>query len=229
MNRGKSATNSAVCADFAELIEGAAGYKYPGNIDDKTGVPKRECFEKVRAELLARVERLRKTRLSARHLFHAINEHALSLINHYVGVLRLEPKDFEELDHAVRQCLSRHGLHAQPACKERLYLPRAQLGRGLHCLAFRSELMLTQLSSTLQSSFETSTRRAAIWTVEAQAKTHLSLIGGYIVHKYGMEATDDVKTIREAQWRALYGEINQKIEHKKLYRATGNEIVSMPG
>ncbi|KAI4291297.1 hypothetical protein PAPHI01_0571, partial [Pancytospora philotis] len=108
-------------------------------------------------------------------------------------------------------------------------LGNAQLGRGLHCLAFRSELMLTHLSSTLQSSIPTSTRRAAIWTVEAQAKTHLSLIGGYIAHKYGMEATDDVKTIREAQWRTLYGEINQKIEHKKLYRAITNEIVSMPG
>ncbi|KAI4290877.1 hypothetical protein PAPHI01_0151 [Pancytospora philotis] len=164
MNREKSATNSAVCEGFAELLEGAAGYKYLGIIEDKTGVPKRECFEKVRAELLARVERLCKTRLNARHLFHAINEHALSLTNYYVGVLRLEPRDFEELDHAVRQCLSRHGLHAQPACKERLYLPRAQLGRGLHCLAFRSELMLTQLSSTLQASFEASTRRAAIWT-----------------------------------------------------------------
>ncbi|KAI4290876.1 hypothetical protein PAPHI01_0150, partial [Pancytospora philotis] len=44
-----------------------------------------------------------------------------------------------------------------------------------------------------------------------------------------MEATDDTSIIREAQWRSLYGEINQKIEHKKLYRATGNEIVSMPG
>ncbi|KAI4293068.1 hypothetical protein PAPHI01_2342 [Pancytospora philotis] len=36
----------------------------------------------------------------------------------------------------------------------------------------------------------------------AQAKAHLPLIGRYIAHKYGIEAIENLKAIRETQWRA---------------------------
>ncbi|KAI4293398.1 hypothetical protein PAPHI01_2672 [Pancytospora philotis] len=120
MNKEKSATNSEVCADVAELLDGATGYKYLGITEDMTGTPKRETFERIKMELLCRVERLCATQLNAHNLIHGINEHAISLINYYVGVLRLEPQDYEELDCAIRKCLLRHGLHIQPACKERI-------------------------------------------------------------------------------------------------------------
>ncbi|KAI5171264.1 hypothetical protein PAEPH01_1607 [Pancytospora epiphaga] len=38
--------------------------------------------------------------------------------------------------------LNKFGMHKQPACKERLYLPRDEMGRGLHSVEHRSELML---------------------------------------------------------------------------------------
>ena len=228
-NKEKSATNSPICAGKAELLEGAAGYKYLGITEDSTGVPKRSCFESIRTELMARINRLCETKLNARNLIHSVNEHALSLLNYYVGVLRLEPKDFEDLDHAVRQSLMRHGVHNQLGCLERLYLPRNQLGRGLHSAVFRSELMLAQLLNTLTAGAPCSTRRACIAKVEEAAKTHMALISSYLSAKYGTEPTLDPAVIRLIQQKSLYGDINKKVAHKKLYRAAENEMVSMQG
>ncbi|KAI4292744.1 hypothetical protein PAPHI01_2018 [Pancytospora philotis] len=176
MNRAKSATNSRVYTDVAELLDGAAGYKYLGITENMSGVPKRETFESIKIELLARVERLCVTRPNAYNLIYGINEHVISLINYYVGVRWLEPQDYEELDNAIRRYLLRHRVHVQPACYGRLYLPRDQLGRGFHSTMLRSESMLAQLNHTLASNSASSTRRAAIMHVKAEAKTHLSLI-----------------------------------------------------
>ncbi|TBU13042.1 hypothetical protein CWI38_0550p0030 [Hamiltosporidium tvaerminnensis] len=66
-------------------------------------------------------------------------------------------------------------IHLRLGCKERLYLPRTELGRGLHSVEFKSEHMLLQLLDCLEKSKETSTRRAAILR-ENDNKTHLALI-----------------------------------------------------
>lgn len=57
-------------------------------------------------------------------------------------MLRLEPEDFRELDQGIRAALNKHGAHLQPACIERLYLPRDEMGHGLHNVEHRSEQML---------------------------------------------------------------------------------------
>ncbi|KAI4293414.1 hypothetical protein PAPHI01_2688 [Pancytospora philotis] len=149
INREKSATNSGACADIAVLLEGAQAYKYLGLTEDSRSIPTRETWLKVKTEIRDRVTRLCQTRLNAKHLVKAINEHAISLINYYVGLLRLEPSDYAEVDFEVRQVLSAYGVHKQPACLERLYLPRTELGRGIHSVQFKSEHMLMQLNAYL--------------------------------------------------------------------------------
>ena len=227
INRAKSATNSAVCAGMAELLDNAGGYKYLGVIEDRTGVPTRESYSKLKAELLLRVGRLCESQLNARNLIHGINEHAMSLLNYYVGVLRLEAGDFAELDHAVRQLLTKYAFHVQPACKERLYLPRAQLGRGLHSAEFRSEAMLLSLHDALRDGGVASTRRAAILHNEQEAKSHLALIRGYLAAKYHVAAEATTQQLTEAQQNTLYGEIRKKLVHQRLYRAAENSAVSV--
>ena len=82
-------------------------------------------------------------------MFKAINEHAISIINYHIVVLKLEPKDFAEIDHEIRQVLTKYDIHKQPACKERLYMSREELRRGLNNVEVRSEHMLVQLYSAL--------------------------------------------------------------------------------
>ncbi|TBU10889.1 reverse transcriptase, partial [Hamiltosporidium tvaerminnensis] len=79
INKEKSATNDPCCEDTATLLEGIGVYKYLGIIEDSRGIPTSKSFEEVQTKLIARVERLCRTRLNARNLFQAINQHAISL------------------------------------------------------------------------------------------------------------------------------------------------------
>ncbi|KAF7683008.1 hypothetical protein TCON_1784 [Astathelohania contejeani] len=99
----------------------------------------RESFEKVRRELLARVNKLCESNLDSKNLFKAINEHTISLVNYHIRQQHLEPVDFLKLDHEIRQTLIKHKVHLKPVCKERLYLPPIEMGRGLHSVEMKSE------------------------------------------------------------------------------------------
>ncbi|TBU10428.1 hypothetical protein CWI38_1768p0020, partial [Hamiltosporidium tvaerminnensis] len=227
INREKSATNDSCCENTATLLEGIGVYKYLGIIEDSRGIPTRKSFEEVQTKLIARVERLCRTRLNARNLFQAINQHAISLINYHIGVLRLEPGDFSKLDDAVRAVLVNNKIHLRPGCKKRLYLPRTELGRGLHSVEFKSEHMLLQLLDCLEKSKETSTRRAAILKVENDNKTHLALIKDFLQVKYGMAEKVTKNKLDEAQLANLYNEIEKRKLHSKLYNARNNELVGV--
>ncbi|TBU11401.1 hypothetical protein CWI38_1226p0020, partial [Hamiltosporidium tvaerminnensis] len=226
-NKEKSATNDKCCEDTATLLEGVSVYEYLGIIEDSRGIPTRSSFEEVQSKLIARFERLCHTRLNAKNLFSAINQHAISLINYHIGVLRLELADFSKLDDAVRAVLVKNKIHRRPGCKERLYLPRTELGRGLHSVELRSEHMLLQLLDCLEKSKEISTRRAAILKVENNNKTHLALIKGFLKVKYRLVEEITKKSLEEAQLAKLYNEIEKRKLHSKLYNARKNELVSV--
>ncbi|KAF7673143.1 hypothetical protein TCON_2760 [Astathelohania contejeani] len=136
----------------------------------------REIFEKVRRELLTRVNRLLYLILTQKNLFKAINEHAISLVNYHIGLQHLEPADFLKLDYEILQTLIKHNVHLKSGCKECLYFPRTEMGSCLHSLEMKSEYMLLQLLDTLKKYKNISSRRAAILKVKEQSKTHYALI-----------------------------------------------------
>ncbi|TBU03818.1 hypothetical protein CWI36_0856p0010, partial [Hamiltosporidium magnivora] len=90
-------------------------------------------------------------------------------------------------------------IYLRPGCKDCLYLPRTELGRGLHSIELRSEHMLLQFLDRLENSKEISTRRAAILKVKNNNKTHLALIKGFLK-----------KSLEEAQLAKLYNEIEKQ-------------------
>ncbi|TBU12628.1 RhoGAP domain-containing protein, partial [Hamiltosporidium tvaerminnensis] len=148
-----------------------------------------------------------------------INQHAISLIKYHIGVLRLELSDFSKLDNAVRVVLVKNKIHLRLGCKERLYLPRAELGRGLHSVELRSEHMLLQLLDCLE--------KTAILKVENNNKTHLALIKGFLKVKYRLVEEVTKKSLEEAQLAKLYNEIEKRKLHSKLYNARKNEFASV--
>ncbi|KAF7679734.1 hypothetical protein TCON_2468 [Astathelohania contejeani] len=165
INRKKSATNDSQCENTATRLDGTRVYKYLGIIEDYSSNIMRESFEKVRRELLAKVNRLCNSYLNLKNLFKAINEHAISLVNYHVGLQHLEPADFLKFDHEIRQTLIKHKVHLKPGCKEKLYFPRTEMGRGLHSVEMKSEYMLLQLLDTLKKYKNISSRQAAIFEV----------------------------------------------------------------
>ncbi|KAL6120361.1 hypothetical protein NUSPORA_02921 [Nucleospora cyclopteri] len=113
------------------IIEGTQVFVSLGVIENSKSENTGETAEKIRTELLARVERFCQTKLNGRNLFKAVNEHATSLVNYYIGTLKLEPDDYARFDNEIRTNLTKYKIHFLPICKKRLYLPRTEMGRGL--------------------------------------------------------------------------------------------------
>ncbi|MCB1712868.1 MAG: hypothetical protein KDH96_10425 [Candidatus Riesia sp.] len=228
MNKEKSATNTEVCSEDALLIEGTSSYKYLGIIENPDSSVAVESFEKIRDEILKRVQRLCETKLNAKNLFKAINEHAISVINYHIGVLKLEPEQFSRLDDDIRNILMDNKIHLQPACKERLYLPRELLGRGLCSIEHRSEHMLLELKKTLEKSEKISLRRAAILKVERDCVSHLALIMNFLEMKYKMNfEIATAKQLCEAQIKKLITDIKEKNCHKRLFNVCEHELADL--
>ncbi|GIX66428.1 reverse transcriptase domain containing protein [Babesia caballi] len=142
-------------------------------------------------EEIKKVNMLLDTDLSAKNLFRAVNQYALTVPNYYIGVVPLEPYQFARLDRMVRKQLYEKGAHKHCANISRLYLPRKELGRGLHNLEFRAEMMLLNLWLTLSADENKSTRRAAILQHHRQTYSHASLITTYLHDKYGLTIRDN--------------------------------------
>ncbi|KAF9758205.1 hypothetical protein NGRA_3244 [Nosema granulosis] len=108
-----------------------------------------------------RIDKPCKTNLNGVNLFRAINEHAISVINYHIGLIKLEPEEFEKLDQEIRQILIKHQILLQQEYKERLYILRSELGRELHSVELKSESMLLQLYRSLNEAKHGTLRRAA--------------------------------------------------------------------
>ncbi|KAF7682785.1 Retrovirus-related Pol polyprotein from type-2 retrotransposable element R2DM [Astathelohania contejeani] len=226
INRDKSATNDPLCEETARLLNDAGVYKYPGIIENRGSNIARESFEKVKREMIMRDDRLCNSNLNAKNLFKAINEHAISLINHHVGLQYLEPADFAAIDQKVRLSLIKHNVHLKPGCKEKLYHPQNKMGRNFHSVEMKSECMLLELWETLEKYKNISSIRTAILKVMEQEKTHLSIINQYFKLRYSLEDVS-VKSVINAQRDSLYGKINNKKLHEELYRAHLNEHINL--
>ena len=166
-------------------------------------------------------------KLNTMNFFKGIKKHAISVINYHIGVLKLEPMDFVKLDAEIRKVLMDYKIHLQPANKKRLYLPRAQLGRGLCNIEHKSEHMLLELNRTFERSRNVSLRRAAILVVEKEYSTHLALINNYLLVKYKINETLTSKILCEAQMKSLLVDIKSKECHERLFRVCDHELTDV--
>ena len=217
MNRAKSATNCGVCEGSTVVLGVTEGYKYLGVTENRKSEVVRETYERVRAEILARVESICKSGLNGRNTIAAINEYALSVMNYYIGAIPLENADYLRIDEEVRKILVRHKVHLQPANTEQLYLPRKELGRGLGNMVHKSERIELQLFNALNEARNTSPRRAAILKVMQDENMSTALIAPYLAARYNIEGEVTLETLEAAQKGFLYSEIKNKTRHEKLY------------
>jgi len=227
MNKDKSATNTKACAEDASLLEGIQSYKYLGITETASSSISEETFIKVRDEIINRTKRLCETKLNSKNLFKGINEHAISVINYHIGVLKLEPCKYSSIDDEIRKVLMDYKVHLQPANKERLYLPREKLGRGLCNIEHKSEHMLLELNKSLERSSNVSLRRAAILKVEKDNSTHLALINSYLIAKYKLIESVTSKSLCEAQIKTLLVDIKRKECHERLFRVCDHELADV--
>ncbi|XP_029656057.1 uncharacterized protein LOC115229940 [Octopus sinensis] len=215
MNSEKSASNveSLSCC---ETVDGINGYRYLGVLEDGgSNVLKNKVMDSILENVKKRITMLSKTNLNAVNLFRGINEYALSLYNYYIGLINIEPYEFDDIDQQIRRLLTTLKLHLQPANKERLYLDRKTLGRGLASISFKSELMLFQFLKSLEKQSTTCLRRSGILRVIKGKKWHLATIAEFLVSKYAAVGRENltIELLKDAQRKLLLNRINSKSLH----------------
>ncbi|XP_029657725.1 uncharacterized protein LOC115231995 [Octopus sinensis] len=180
-------------------------------------------------EVIMRIERLENTKLNGVNLFKAINEHALSLYNYYIGLVDIEPFEFEMVDDTIRSKLTEYRIHLRPANKQRLYLPRKNFGRGLRSISFLSESMLLGLLLDLKRRSGACKRSFSILHAEMLEKTHLATIEEYLKHKYSLEDSLllEKKLLSDAQNKRLLDQTFSKSLYSILYKNSKEDFVKV--
>ncbi|XP_029654988.1 uncharacterized protein LOC115228562 [Octopus sinensis] len=186
-------------------------------------------MDSILGNVKERITMLSKTKLNAVNLFHAIDEHAISLYNYYIGLINIEPHEFDCIDRQIRQLLTTLRLHLKPANKERLYLNRKSLGRGLASVSFRSELILFQFMKSLERQSTVCLRRSGILRVIQTNKWHMATIAGFLVSKYAILDMENlgVEFIKDAQRKYLLKNINCKMLHSVLFKCMDEQNVDL--
>ncbi|KAF9762762.1 hypothetical protein NGRA_1775 [Nosema granulosis] len=183
INPKKYSTNSASLNFEVIKLDDKSSYKYLGITEDCNSAPLKSVKDMVTKEIIRRANELSKTKLSGKNMIKAINEYSLSQINYYIGVLDLEPEIYKKIDDEFWLILVHNGIHPQPSCKERLYLPRDELGKDLVNVEHRSELMLVKLLDDFKKTRLVYKRRAAILKSQKEDKIHFWLIKKFCEEK----------------------------------------------
>ncbi|GIX61819.1 reverse transcriptase domain containing protein [Babesia caballi] len=115
------------CADTAKLLEGPDTYKYLGITETRYSSVSRGMYSRIHEEIKRRVNMLLHAELSAKNLFRAVNQYALTVPNYYIGVVPMEPYQFARLDRMVRTQLYEKRAHKHCANISRPYLPHPHM------------------------------------------------------------------------------------------------------
>ena len=87
--------------------------------------------EKVQKEYYKRVRAVLKSKMNGGNVINAINIWAVATVRYGAGIINWNMGELDKIDRQTRKLLNMHrGLHPRSSV-DRLYIPRAQGGRGL--------------------------------------------------------------------------------------------------
>ncbi|KAG0435685.1 hypothetical protein DMUE_4596 [Dictyocoela muelleri] len=153
--------------------------------------------------------------LYSKNLITSINQYVISTLNYFIGLVNIEPVEFEKFDKIIYKILFDKGIVNKFACKERLYIPRKNNGRGLISLIHLSERILLKLNNELTLNIN-SIRRKFISEYIKNNVSHISNISNFFKIKYEIEI-NDFKKIRNVQIEHLIKKISKKSIHSKIF------------
>ena len=130
---GKISKTENIAIDSSTVIrelEQEEAYKYLG-VDEGNGVHHDTMKDKIRKEYYRRVRLVTRSELNSKNKIQAINSLAVPVMSYSFNILNWQLCDLEKIDSKTRKILTMHKMHHPRADIHRLYLSRAQGGRGL--------------------------------------------------------------------------------------------------
>ncbi|KAI5150637.1 hypothetical protein ENBRE01_1615 [Enteropsectra breve] len=217
INEMKSAKNTESEKIFGKILNEENGYKYLGILENSSGVKTEEVKKQIKEKILYRTKKIANTKLNAKNIIRAINEFALSPINYYIGIVEYKPEEIEELDRNIRKILIANKIHAQDACKERLYLSKEKMGRGMIKMEFKYEKVLFTLQTYLKRNSPYNTKLKMIAEAEKKKNSTLNMIYEILKIKYQLNEGMTLEEIGKKQEERLMEIIKLKPLHYILY------------
>ena len=131
-------------------IDQEGTYKYLG-VNEGDGIQHSAMKEKIRKEYLRRVRMVLKSELNAANRFEAINTLAIPVVIYSFNIINWKMSEIKKLDTKTRKILTMERMHHPKADVDRLYLPRAEGGRGLIQLELTFKTTTIGLDTYLRS------------------------------------------------------------------------------
>ena len=154
MKRGKFERSDGINmpnGDVMKSVEPGMGYKYLG-ILQADGIKHDEMKEKVRKEYIRRVRKILGSGLNGGNIITAINSRAVAIVRYGAGILKWTGAELNEMDRKTRKLMTLNGGHHPRADVDRLYMKRANGGRGLigveDCVRIEQDSLLKYISKS---------------------------------------------------------------------------------
>ena len=154
MKRGKVVTREGIDMPNGKMmkcIEEGSGYKYFG-ILEADGIKHEEMKDQVTKEYVRRLRTILKSKLNGGNIISAINSRAVSIIRYGAGIIGWTKAELQALDRKTRKMLTMYGAHHPKADVDRMYLRRAEGGRGLIGVEDCVRIEIDSLEKYLQNS-----------------------------------------------------------------------------
>ncbi|KAG0435431.1 Retrovirus-related Pol polyprotein from type-2 retrotransposable element R2DM [Dictyocoela muelleri] len=218
-NKEKSSTNTESCTEIADIISPIYGYKYLGLIEDSENRFKSININNIIEKILSRVNKLTRSNLNSKNMFNSINEFALSLLNYFVGIINIPENQLKDWDVQIRNALREHKIHHITANKERLYLKRKNMGRGINSLEFMHDKQLYNLLEKINTKSNYCHRNKLIKLVYENFMISENEMRDNLSKKYNILSNTLINetSLNEAFQIKVFNDILKKEVHNKLF------------
>ena len=105
-------------------------YRFLG-VKQTDGIKKKDVMERVKIELIRRLELLTKTELNDENLMTAISSKVIPVAPYAVNICRFTKAELSKLDQNIKRELTDKSMLGRQSSEERLYLTQENGGRGL--------------------------------------------------------------------------------------------------
>ena len=156
MKRGKVVTREGIDLPDGRMmkcIEEGSGYKYLG-ILEADGIKHEEMKDQETKEYVRRLRTILKSKINGGNIISAINARGASIIRYGAGIIGWTKAELQALDRKTRKMLTIYRAHHPKADIDRMYLRRAEGGRGLIGVEDCVRIEIDSLEKSLQNSTE---------------------------------------------------------------------------
>ena len=113
-----------------EEVKYGSTYRYLG-VHQLFGAKLAKTKQRIVMEYVGRLRKTWGNRLNSKNAVKASNSWAAAVFRYFFGVLKWSKRDLVGMDRKTRKIMRQNKAHHNSASLERLYLPRAEGGRGL--------------------------------------------------------------------------------------------------